>query len=105
MGKPSVQRSLKGLVCLLLLLVSWTRAEHAENETAENRMDDMLEDYFEFYVRESTRSGNLLIDSFSQTRPSPSILLPIRKKYMLPNYADLSSSRTAFVLQHSFLES
>ena len=59
--------SLKGLVCLLLLLVSWTRAEHAENETADNRMDDMLEDYFEFYVRESTRSGNLAVNSFSQT--------------------------------------
>ena len=61
-----MQRSLKGLVCLLLL-VSWTRAEHAENETADNRMDDMLEDYFEFYVRESTRSGNLAVNSFSQT--------------------------------------
>ena len=100
-----MQRSLKGLVCLLLLLVSWTRAEHAENGTADNRMDDMLEDYFEFYVRESTRSGNLLINAFSQTRPSPSILLPIRKKYMLPIRAHLSSPKSVFILQHSFLES
>ena len=100
MEKPSVQRFLKGLVCLLLL-VSWTRAEHAENETAENRMDDMLEDYFEFYVRESTRSGNLLIPS-PRLDPHPLSSFPSEKNAAYP-YADLSSSRSALYCNIHFL--
>lgn len=44
---------LAGILCIGLLF-SWAAAA----EDGEDEMDDMMEDYFEYYMRESTRSGN-----------------------------------------------
>lgn len=45
---------LAGILCIGLLF-SWAAAAA---EDGEDEMDDMMEDYFEYYMRESTRSGN-----------------------------------------------
>lgn len=44
---------LAGILCIGLLF-SWAAAA----EDGEDEMNDMMEDYFEYYMRESTRSGN-----------------------------------------------
>lgn len=46
---------LAGILCIGLLF-SWAAAAAAED--GEDEMGDMMEDYFEYYMRESTRSGN-----------------------------------------------
>lgn len=46
---------LAGILCIGLLF-SWAAAAAAED--GEDEMNDMMEDYFEYYMRESTRSGN-----------------------------------------------
>lgn len=48
---------LAGILCISLLFF-WAAAAA---EDGEDEMDDMMEDYFEYYLRESTRSGNLYI--------------------------------------------
>lgn len=45
---------LAGILCIGLLF--WASAAAAED--GEDEMDDMMEDYFQYYLRESTRSGN-----------------------------------------------
>lgn len=47
---------LAGILCIGLLF-SWAAAAAAA-EDGEDEMNDMMEDYFEYYMRESTRSGN-----------------------------------------------